>query len=103
MLGLWPLPERVPIDLWTLPWAHAHHAEAVAAIQRRFPSDFGGVPDVYHPSERVRGDPYAAGEYVDEWGCVFTNIQPGVIGEVRSPVLANIADWRRWRAATVSG
>jgi len=90
-------PERIPVDLWTLPWAHQHYPEAVAAIQRRFPSDFGGVPTVYRPSPRVQGDPYAAGVYVDEWGCTFTNIQPGVIGEVRTPLLPAIAEWRRVR------
>ena len=31
---------------------------------------------------------------MDEWGCIFTNIQRGVIGEVRRPLLADIADWK---------
>lgn len=32
------------------------------------------------------------GEYVDEWGCRFTNIHEGVIGEVKEPVICE-EDW----------
>ncbi len=88
-------PPRTPRDLWTLPWANTHHPAAVATLRQRFPSDFGGVPDVYRPAPRRRGDPYAVGTYTDEWGCVFTNIHAGVIGEVRAPLLASAADWRQ--------
>lgn len=35
----------------------------------------------------TKGDPYAVGEYVDEWGCIFTNIHRGVIGEVKTPLV----------------
>ncbi|MBT4496273.1 MAG: methyltransferase [Gemmatimonadetes bacterium] len=87
-------PERMPRDLWTLPWAEKNHAEEIAEMQRRFPSDFGSAPNVYRPSARVEGDPYAVGRFVDEWGSIFTNIQEGVIGEVRTPLVADIADWK---------
>ncbi len=88
-------PPRLPRDLWLLPWASEHLPVAVAELQRRFPSDFG-CPDLslaYRPSPRVCGDQYAVGEYVDEWGCVFRNLQRGVIGEVKQPLLADLADW----------
>jgi uroporphyrinogen decarboxylase len=88
-------PERMPRDLWLLPWAQEHHAAEIARIQARFPSDFGGVPDVYGPSPCVSGNPYVLGEYVDEWGCTFVNIQSGVHGEVREPMLTDVADWRQ--------
>jgi uroporphyrinogen decarboxylase len=87
-------PERVPRDLWLLPWAETHHGDAVAEIRQRFPSDFGSVPNVYHPSPRAAGNPYVVGKHVDEWGCSFVNIQAGVHGEVRDPLLGDIADWR---------
>lgn len=40
----------------------------------------------------TKGDPYAVGEYVDEWGCIFTNIHRGVIGEVKQPIVED-DDW----------
>ncbi|MDZ7338356.1 MAG: methyltransferase [candidate division KSB1 bacterium] len=86
-------PERIPRDLWVLPWAVEHYPDAVAEVQRRYPSDFAGAPDVYRPSPRVKGAMYAKGTFTDEWGCRFVNIQNGVQGEVREPILA---DLRRW-------
>jgi len=90
-------PERMPRDLWVLPWADYHYPEALQEIRRRFPSDIGGPGSVYRPSPRLRGNPYAVGTYIDEWGCIFTNIQEGVHGEVRTPLLPDIQDWRSIR------
>ena len=84
---------RAPRDLWTLPWADLHHGEALSEIRKRFPNDYGGVPVIYKESSAVEtGDPYAVGDYVDPWGCPFINIQPGVIGEVKHPLVTD-EDW----------
>jgi len=87
-------PDRVPRDVWELPWAVSHYPEAWKEINRRFPSDITEAPNPYKPSPRVRGDQYAVGEYTDEWGCVFQSVQAGIIGEVKEPLLPDIADWR---------
>ncbi len=87
-------PERLPRQLWTLPWAGIHHPETVAELERRWPSDFETTQWFYPPSRRAKGDPYRPGESTDAWGCVFQNIQPGIIGEVKDPILANWADAR---------
>lgn len=89
-------PERMPRDIWAK-WKSIppyHHAE-IAEIKRRFPSDMGSPGKVYQPSSRKRGvEWYAVGIYVDEWGCIFTNIQEGVMGEVRDPILPDIQYWK---------
>ncbi|NLP11001.1 methyltransferase [bacterium] len=87
-------PERLPRDLWLLPWAQLHYPAEVARLQEQYPNDIVDAPKVYPPSSRIQGDEYRQGSYTDEWGCVFTNIQDGLIGEVRTPLLADIADWR---------
>ncbi|MFH1568327.1 MAG: methyltransferase [Gemmatimonadota bacterium] len=87
-------PERLPRDLWTLPWAETHCAAAVAEMRRRYPADFGGTPAVYRPSPRAHGDPYVVGQYTDDWGCTFTSIQAGVHGEIHDPIVPGIADWK---------
>lgn len=87
-------PDRVPRDLWVLPWASTRFADRIQELLEQFPSDMGGVPNVYQPSPRVSGDIYVRGRYTDEWGCVFESIQPGVIGEVKEPMLADLAAWR---------
>jgi hypothetical protein len=59
-------------------------------MHRDFPDDIAGVGGGWSELPPTSGNPYEVGEYVDEWGSVFTNIQPGVIGEVKEPL---IADW----------
>lgn len=90
-------PERLPRDLWALPWATKRYPEVMAELRRRFPSDFDGPPGVYAESPRQRGDRYAVGTYTDEWGCVFENVQEGVIGEVKQPLLADWSDLSAFR------
>ncbi len=67
----------------------------MAEIARRWPNDMGGVRNVYRPSARAQGDPYALGQSVDDWGCEFENLMPGAIGEVKKPRLVDLADWKR--------
>ncbi|TKJ37921.1 methyltransferase [candidate division LCP-89 bacterium B3_LCP] len=87
-------PERIPRDLWLLPWAEIHEPETVRLLRKEFSSDFATSDYFYPPSKRVKGDPYKAGQFTDEWGCVFRNIQDGIIGEVRDPIIKDISDWK---------
>jgi len=87
-------PERMPRDLWILPWAEIHYPEAVKELRERFPSDFETAQYFYPLSPRVKGDPYKKGEYTDEWSCVFQNFQDGIIGEVKNPIIPEIKDWK---------
>jgi hypothetical protein len=83
-------PARVPRDLWTLPIATETHREEYAGILRDFPPDFEWVSGHERQLPPCRGDQFRAGEYVDAWGARFTNVQDGVIGEVKEPL---VRDW----------
>jgi len=85
-------PARVPRQLWVLPWATSRYADQVAAIQRRYPDDIVSSPVPLKTPLPVKGDRHARGKYVDEWGCTFENVQDGIIGEVKQPLLT---DWSR--------
>ena len=87
-------PERLPRDLWILPWAEKRYPGTAARLRERWPVDFTRPPDVYRPSPRAKGDRYAEGLSTDDWGCVFENAHDGVIGQVKDPILPEIADWR---------
>lgn len=87
-------PDRPPRNLWALPWFTKRYPAEFQALTARFPGDFGGTPRIGRPSPRVSGDAYAAGRYCDEWGCVFENIQDGVIGEIKRPLVSELAQWR---------
>ena len=84
---------RAPRDLWTLPWAHQNYPEMIKKILADFKPDMSGPTVKFAtPSPVESGDPYEPGEYIDPWGCVFTNIHRGVIGEVKKPLVTD-DDW----------
>jgi uroporphyrinogen decarboxylase len=85
-------PPRAARDLWTLPWARDHYPAELAAIERDFPPDIESAPGFHAALPATEGDQYTPGTYRDEWGCVFTNVQPGVIGQVKEPLVTD-EDW----------
>ncbi len=84
-------PPRAPRDRWVLPIASDAHPEAVAELARSFPVDLVGISGHEREIAPTRGAQFGVGEYVDEWGCTFLNLQHGVIGEVKEPL---VRDWR---------
>lgn len=86
-------PPRAPRQMWLLPWALDQYGEEVRAILRDYPDDIVSIgAATKQVSPCIKGDPYEVGEYTDDWGCVFTNIHKGVIGEVKSPIV-NGDEW----------
>jgi hypothetical protein len=85
-------PPRPPRDLWVLPWAVNRYSKELEEICIRFPSDFTGPPDSLREHPKTVGDMYASGIYVDEWGCRFTSIQSGMVGEIKEPLIQE-EDW----------
>ena len=85
--------QRVPRDLWTLPWADDHFPQMMSKLKNDFTWDLMDVPAVLKTPTISKGDAYEVGEYVDDWGCVFTNIHKGVIGEVKHPLVED-EDWK---------
>lgn len=83
-------PDRVPRDLWALPYVSLFRKEELDEVLRTFPLDISqpelspgsGDTEIEHLSR--------AGKYVDEWGSVWNVGEPGIIGEVKQPALA---DW----------
>jgi hypothetical protein len=74
--------------MWLLPWAQARYAGWAERIAREYPMDIAEAPAPAGTASAVAaGDPYALGEYVDDWGCVFQNIQRGAIGEAKAPLV----------------
>ncbi len=90
-------PERIPRQIWILPWAEIHHPRAVQRLCTRFPDDIVSAPALYRGPTGTRGDRYALGEYVDEWGCRFSNPRNGIIGIVHEPLISSWADLDRFQ------
>jgi len=83
---------RVPRQLWTLPWATSRYPEMMEKLRKDFEWDFCGVDPKLSTPTISRGDLCGVGEYIDDWGCKFINIQQGVIGEVKEPQVLE-DDW----------
>ncbi|MBU1700896.1 MAG: methyltransferase [Candidatus Eisenbacteria bacterium] len=85
-------PARIPRQMWLLPWAVQQYPEPSRRLQRDFPDDIGSSPSFLKQFPHISGEKHTPGTYIDEWGCVFQNLQAGVIGEVKEPLLH---DWSR--------
>lgn len=79
-------PDRIPRQMWTLPWATNNYPQQVADIQSEFPDDIIGSP-WFCNAWNTKGNAYEVGEYIDEWGCAFINCYRGIIGEVKDPLV----------------
>lgn len=87
-------PDRAPRELWWIPIAQIEHGQArLDAFRKHWPSDFD-TPFIEQKGLRslIKGDAYALGTFQDAWGCVFENVQAGVHGEVKHPILD---DWSK--------
>ncbi|TCW27890.1 uroporphyrinogen decarboxylase family protein [Christensenella hongkongensis] len=83
---------RAPRQLWTLPYAEQHFPEQLKNITSTFQNDIVEVPPEakqYRTKPQITGDFYELGEYIDEWGCQFTNLQKGIVGEVKKPIIVD--------------
>lgn len=79
---------RAPRQLWPQPWAFMEYPKEAQQIMQHFPDDICWAfikPSQQNPVQK--GDPFQVGEYTDEWGCRFVNIQSGIMGEVKEPIV----------------
>ncbi|MFO7635950.1 MAG: uroporphyrinogen decarboxylase family protein [Clostridia bacterium] len=82
-------PERAPRDIWILPWARMNYKDEVNKLTDTFEQDVRNAGGFTKKSAVEKGEMYEIGEYTDAWGCVFENIQRGVQGEVKNPLVCD--------------
>ncbi len=78
---------RVPRQMWLLPWAEIHHGDMIKKIRTEFEEDIVSAPVSLKSPTVTKGDPYKVGEYIDDWGCRFSNIHEGIFGEVKEALV----------------
>jgi len=83
-------PDRVPRDLWSLPYVGKFRKAELDALLAEFPTDIQGVSPIYPPDIYRPEGFQPVGKYRDEWGSVWYVHEPGVVGEVKEPILS---DW----------
>lgn len=84
-------PDRIPRDLWVLPYVTLFRRAELDALLARYPVDIER-PELSPGSDDQDLQKLAQpGTYADEWGSVWHVGEPGVIGEVKEPILM---EWR---------
>ncbi len=85
-------PRRAPRELWWLPIAQHTYPQELAALRRDFPDDCCNIGEYNQGmTGTTRGDPYELGQAADAWGCTFVNIQRGLYGQMKDPL---VKDWQ---------
>ncbi|MGN0995048.1 MAG: uroporphyrinogen decarboxylase family protein [Butyricicoccus sp.] len=77
-------PDRIPVDLWVLPKARLVHGEAFDALYNQYEKDIVSISGPF--DHGFTPEYYQLGKYTDPWGSVWTNMQAGIIGEVKDPI-----------------
>ena len=85
-------PDRIPRDLWALPYVLLFQKEKLAKILKDFPIDIENPLLSPGSSDEIIKKCAKIGEYTDDWGNVWYINEPGVVGEVKRPFLF---DWSR--------
>lgn len=77
-------PDRIPLDLWVLPAARMEYGGKLDELLDRHERDIVSLVGPF--DHGFTKEYYEYGTFRDPWGSVWTNIQPGIIGEVKNPV-----------------
>lgn len=81
-------PDQAPRNLWALPYISLFRKDELDELLSLYPSDFG-QPELSPGSSDTGLQRLAQpGSYTDDWGSVWEVGEPGIIGEVKSPALA---------------
>ncbi len=85
-------PDRAPRDLWALPYITLFKKEEYATLIDKYPLDIGASQSSPGSSDTALERYRKRGSYKDEWGCTWQIGEPGVIGEIKEPI---IDDWSK--------
>lgn len=78
-------PDRLPVDLWVLPAARTEYGTRLEELLDEHERDIVSLVGPF--DHGFTKEYYEFGTFQDPWGSIWTNIQPGIIGEVKNPVL----------------
>lgn len=76
-------PDRIPKDMWILPAAKTKYGMRLENLCKE--SDLDIVSIVGPFDHGFTKEYFELGEYIDPWGSKWSNIQAGIIGEVKKP------------------
>lgn len=84
-------PDEIPIFAGALPAMWMHHGEEMVRIAKEYPEFFPVIPDLNNINDYIPAS-YNYGNYTDEWGCVWSNIEDGMESIVTGHPVKNRED-----------
>ena len=84
-------PDEIPVSVGILPAAWMKFGDDLAKLAREYPDLITYIPDYKNYSNMNLGT-YGLGEHIDEWGCVWTNVEEGMEAYVTGYPVPNRAD-----------
>jgi len=71
-------PDEIPVSCWILPAAWRKHGPALTALAKEYPDIITQqIPDLDRLDE-ITPKTYRLGTHIDEWGCVWSNVEEGM-------------------------
>lgn len=89
-------PDRIPKDLWVLPAAKNRYGKDLEELVEKSNLDIASITGPF--DHGFTPEYYEIGQYKDPWGSVWTNLQAGIIGEVKDPVFADYDNMAGYQA-----
>lgn len=71
-------PETIPVSVGILPAAWMKYGDDLQKLVDRYPQFFGGWRVDLSSIKENLNPFYRSGNYVDEWGCVWSNLEDGI-------------------------
>ncbi len=86
-------PSVIPTSVAVLPAMWIHHGKETEYLVRQYPQFFGENHKVdYSDPHAIATGTYKAGRHVDEWGCVWSNMDEGMEAIVTEHPVKEIED-----------
>jgi len=78
-------PDRTPVELWSLPGVWWRFGPQMEALLSSHPVDIVAAKQSADDDLQL----YEQGEFLDPWGVLWHNEQPGIFSQVKAPPLAD--------------
>jgi hypothetical protein len=73
----WQRPETIPVGVGLLPALWRKYPKEIREITARYPQFFGDLSERFDYDKNT-ATTYHEGTHIDEWGCIWSNIQEGM-------------------------
>ena len=70
-------PDEIPVLCAVMPAVWMKYGSELAALAKEYPDFISTIPDLDN-LDSIKPDTYRYGTHIDEWGCVWSNVEDGL-------------------------